>query len=342
MTKQHDLAMPKRGMGRPTLQANEEYEAKLTGWCAGIQQVKSGLDFTVSSRGWCYVLEEYGLSKGDFDTAQKLINDCRKDGHLPLDICSEDDRRAAENLDELDADPKERAEEIISYVNRAEHSYYPHSFWLAQDCYVEMVVEKVDLKSLFAVECEPFHIPLANAGGWADLHSRAAMMKRFEYWEARGKRCVLLYCGDHDPGGLHISEFIRSNLADMSGAVGGWLPDHLVIDRFGLNKSFIDRNRLTWIDNLNTANGKYPLDDPRHRDHAQDYVQDYLAEYGARKVEANALVSRPKAGRTLCRQAILKYLPADAPEQYQSSLELPRRKLKAEIKLEMKRLLKVK
>jgi hypothetical protein len=29
---------------------------------------------------------------------------------------------------------------------------------------------------------------------------------------------------------------------------------------------------LTWIDNLETSNGKYPLDDPRHRDYDKPYV----------------------------------------------------------------------
>jgi hypothetical protein len=341
MAKQLNLAMPKRPRGRPSIAANEEYEIELTAWCKGIQQIASGLDFDVGSRGWCYILEEHGLSKGDFDSAQNLINDCRKDGHLPLGVCCEDERRAAENLDELDADPKEMAKQTINYVNRSDESYYPHSFWLAQDNYVEMVVEKSDLKSLFSSVCEPFHIPLANAGGWADLHSRAAMMKRFEYWERKGKQCGLLYCGDHDPGGLHITEFIRSNLEDMSGAAGGWMPDDLKIERFGLNASFINRHRLTWIENLDTSSGK-SLADASHKDHHKPYVQNYIKEFGVRKVEANALVSRPEAGRNLCRQAILKYLPADAPDQYQSSLELPRRKLRSEIKLEMKRLLKVK
>lgn len=44
-------------------------------------------------------------------------------------------------------------------------------------------------------------------------------MKRIARWEAKGKECVLLYCGDHDPGGLHISEFLRSNFEDLAGMV---------------------------------------------------------------------------------------------------------------------------
>ena len=159
------------------------------------------------------------------------------------------------------------------------------------------------------------------------------MMRRFAYWEARGKRCVLLYCGDLDPGGLHITGFIRSNLADMTRSVG-WSPDNLIIDRFGIDIGFIRKHRVTWIDNLHTGRGGVPLDDPRHPDYNKAYVQDYIAQYGVRKVEATAMV-QPRLvphARALCQRAILKYLPEDAPEQYQSSLELPRRKLRAEIK----------
>jgi hypothetical protein len=185
-----------------------------------------------------------------------------------------------------------------------------------------MLVEKVDLKALFAPVCAEFCIPIANAGGWVDINTRAAVMQRFEHWEAAGKRCVLLWCGDHDPGGLNISATIRSNFDDLAEAVGWW-PDELAIDRFGLNFDFIDRFGLTWIDNLETASGKR-LDDPKHADHNKPYVQNYLKQFGARKVEANALVVRPREGRALCRQAILKYVPETAPEAYARKLAAER------------------
>ena len=51
------------------------------------------LDFAVSARGWCYILEEHGLAKGDFDKAEAVINDARKAGLLPIDICAEDESR---------------------------------------------------------------------------------------------------------------------------------------------------------------------------------------------------------------------------------------------------------
>jgi hypothetical protein len=101
----------------------------------------------------------------------------------------------------------------------------------------------------------------------------------FKRHEAEGRQDVLLNCCDHDPGGLNISEFLRSNLNDLARAVN-WRPNKLIIERFGLNYDFIEAQRLTWIDNL-------------HPDHNKPYVENYLKQFGARKVEANALVLRP-------------------------------------------------
>ena len=99
-------------------------------------------------------------------------------------------------------------------------------------------------------------------------------------------------------------------------------PDQLEIDRFGLDYETIERLGLVWIPNLATGSKtiKLPLDDPRHPDHKKPYVQDYLRRYGARKVEANALLRNPQAGRELCRRAILKYVPANAVRRYRRKL----------------------
>jgi hypothetical protein len=330
------LSLPKRQKGRPTAAQNARFDLDLAAWCAGILEINSTLDFSVSSRGWCYILEEKGgLLKGDFNVAQARINDCRKSGLLPLNICSDDDGRAADGLEGLDDDDVEsEATFIIDHVWRAHRSYYPISFWETQSKYVEMVTEKVDLKNLFSRECDPYHIPITNSSGWNDINSRAAIMRRFSHWEARGKQCILLYCGDHDPGGLQISGFLRSNFDELTRATG-WSPEHLLIERFGLDYDFITAQGLTWIDNLETSSGKFPLNDPRHPDHQKLYVQSYLERFGARKCEANALVTRPEAGRELCRQAILRHIDQDAILEYERQLADAREELRLEIRRQL-------
>ena len=298
-------------------------------WCHSANQNK--LDFRVSSRGWSYILEnEAGLSKGDFDLAQRIINDCRKSGMLPLNICAEDGAREFDGLEHLDTwTPAQEAEWILDNATSAYQRYTPVSFWEEQPYYLQLLVEKIDLKSLFAGICTAFYIPRANARGWADINSRAAMMARFKEWEAKGKRPVLLYCGDFDPVGLQISDLIRNNLAELTDAVG-WAPDNLIIDRFGLNLDFIEQHNLTWIDGLTTGSGK-DLSDPHHPDHNSPHVQRYLRDYGVRKVEANAMVVRPEPSRALLRDTILEYLSAEAPTHYRESLKPVRLQVKAEV-----------
>ena len=100
--------------------------------------------------------------------------------------------------------------------------------------------------------------------------------------------------------------------------------------RFGLNADFIDAHDLTWIDNLETSSGQQ-LDDPDHKDHDKDYVQSYIDKFGSRKCEANALVVVPEIGRNLCRDAIRKFVPADAPARYRRRLNREQAKLQKAI-----------
>lgn len=140
---------------------------------------------------------------------------------------------------------------------------------------------------------------------------------------------MLLYCGDFDPVGLQISDVLRSNLEELSGQVG-WHPDHLIIDRFGLNKDWIDAQGLTWIDGLITGSGN-DLGNPDHKHHQKAYVQEYIRQNGKHKVEANAMVVRPEPSRALLRETILRYLPVDAPARYQASLTPIREQVRGEV-----------
>src|ERR1700760_2657547 len=92
------LELPRRRRGRQTSESEAEYQARRTTFCRLILQIRSTMDFDVGARGWGYILEQHGLTKGDFDAAQALITDCRKTGELPLDICAEDDSRETVGL----------------------------------------------------------------------------------------------------------------------------------------------------------------------------------------------------------------------------------------------------
>jgi len=332
------LVLPRLPRGRPSSSALASYDAELQRFCSLILEINSTLEFQVSSRGWCYQLEEHGLDKGQFDDAQKLIVECRRRRLLPMDIVAEDDARAFENLEQLDDDPDPAtfAAAVRATVEQWHEDYTPISFWDDKDISLAMVVEKIDLRTLFKPICAEFRIPIANARGWSDLNLRWRILEMIREHVAAGRRFVLLYCGDHDPAGLNISKSLCKNLAELL-THREWLElmEHLTIDRFGLNAEFIAEHNLTWIVNLKTSSGG-DLADRRHKDHRCDYVQSYLRKFGPRKVEANALVVRPEAGRKLCRDAILKYLPADTPDRYFEELETHREEAEREIEREMR------
>jgi hypothetical protein len=328
--------LPKRGRGRQSAAADAAYERRVSDFCALILKIQSTMDFRVGSRGWCYILEQHGLRKGDFTAAQKLITDCRKSGALPLNICDEDSARETIGLERIDSnDVDDQVDGWLYYLrNEAHRNYTPFSIWDGLNVYVEVAVEKLDLRNLFEPVCHEFGVPITNFKGWSDLNSRAAMMRRFQEREEAGRQCVLLVCGDHDPGGLLITNTLRKNLEDLECAVG-WSPANLVISRFGLNVDFIEANRLSWIDNLETSSGGR-LDDPGHADHWKPYVQDYIREFGVRKCEANALVVAPQAGRQLCRDAILQHIPATAVTAYQEKLASVRAQLQSKMRRKLR------
>ena len=225
---QNVVELPRRGRGRPSPSADAAYRANVASWCALILEINSSMDFSVGARGWCYILENRNaLRKGDFDVAEKLITDCRKSGDLPLDICAEDDARETIGLEEITGNTVgEEAESWIDHLrNHAHESYTPISFWDDLDTYVEMGVEKLDLRNLFEPACKEFYVPLTNFKGWSDLNARANMMRRFKQREGEGKKCVLLLCTDLDPGGLDQANKMRKNLEDLAHAVG-WSPEN--------------------------------------------------------------------------------------------------------------------
>lgn len=297
-------------------------DKKLKEFAAYVQNIQSGLDFRISARGWCYQLEQARLiNKDQFDKVENAINNCRKRGYLPVDFIAEEDARAFSGVQEpstysLRSLIKTNLNDVISG-----HKFFMPDWWEGEKYYIQVVVEKIDLKSLFEPVCREFHIPIANAKGWQSVLQRAEYSRRFKEAEEQGLTCVLLYCGDHDPDGSRISDTLRKNLEDIKDIIWndgteGYDPADLQIDRFGLNYDFIESNGLTWIDNLITGSGK-DLNDPKHPNFTLPYLTSYKSQFGARKCEANAIVVIPQEARELMRETIEGYLGSDATDRFE-------------------------
>jgi hypothetical protein len=323
--------IPRRKTGRQSKAAIEKYDRELKDFIQLLIRINSDVGFNMSSRGWCYALEPHGLKKGEFDYIQRIINDCRRNGLLPNNFMANEGARVFSCFEGYidDTTPEEEAEVIVGSVRSAHEHYRPFSFWDDQQYYVQMLVEKVDLVTLFEPICRRYKIPIATSKGWSSIRQRKELIERFQEYEYQGKTPVLLYCGDFDPAGLVISDFIKSNLDELYGATF-WKTTNLIIDRFGLNYEFIMENNLSWIDNLVTGSGVC-LSNRRHKDHNKPYVQEYIKRYGVRKVEANAIVVAPNMGRQLCRDSINKYIKPESITRYENMISAEQRKVQIEV-----------
>lgn len=298
-------------------------KSDLSNFAEAMKQLSDQIGFKVSSRGWCYLLEgERVINKDQFDKAENYINNCRRNGLLPVDFVAEEEGRQFSGVETPEGSSVK--EYIRGYVQSPLNcaNWYTPDWWQDEQYYIQMLVEKIDLKTLFEPVCEQYHIPIATSKGWSSILQRATYARRFKEAEDKGLKCVLLYCGDHDPDGLRISDFIRSNLAEISDiewedGERGYDPDNLIIQRFGLDTAFIIKHKLTWIDNLITGSRKN-LASPLHKNFTMPYVQQYLKTIGERKCEANAIVPFPVIARNLVTEAIEEYLGDDALSRFKA------------------------
>ena len=296
-------------------------DANLRKFAKQLMDLSDQIGFKVSSRGWCYQLETARvINKDQFNRVEEVINKCRKKGILPIDFVAEEEGRQFSGVeDETVRTPLQFLKDYINYPLVC-HRWYTPDWWDGEEYYIQMLVEKIDLKTLFSPVCEKYHIPIATSKGWSSMLQRAIYANRFKEAEDKGLKCVLLYCGDHDPDGLRISEFMRSNLDDIKDITWengniGYDPSNLIIQRFGLDAGFIRKHNLTWIDNLITGSGKN-LASPEHKNFKLPYVQAYLKRFGEKKCEANAIVPMPEEARNLVEEAIVDFIGDKAIERF--------------------------
>ncbi len=254
---------------------------KLVDFASEIQRISRTIGFKVSARGWGYLLEQSGaITKNQFDKVESVINRCRREGILPVDFVAEESARAFKGVETpTDGSVKSVLKWMLRDVLTGD-KYFTPDWWDGEDYYIQMLVEKIDLVTLFEPVTHQYHVAIANAKGWSSILQRAEYARRFKEAEERGLKCVLLYAGDHDPDGLRISETIRKNLEQVAeieweNGDAGYDPADLEITRFGLNYDFIQANGYTWIDNLITGSGK-DLASPKHPNFNLPYVQNYL------------------------------------------------------------------
>jgi hypothetical protein len=319
--------LPRLGSGRVSEARLQHFHVQVQGVVEWMRAYVARLGFAPVARSWLYAMEsEAIITKGDFTWAGKWLADRRKEGLIPFELVGADTTRALTGSDIYDEEETPR-----EYINRQLRNsleqaamYWPTSYWKHQRHYPIIWTEKRDLVKLFEPEL-PKAVRRFASKGQADVNSRVALIEECIWAEDNDLISVILYCGDHDPMGVKMSDAIVDNLRQLA-QVMGWesgLEDMHYGDRivrFGLNVEFIENAGLLWIDGLETSSGE-DLANPKHKQHGYPYVQSYLEEFGARKVEANALIANPTAARALIRDELWRWLSHAGHKQWERENE---------------------
>lgn len=86
---------------------------------------------------------------------------------------------------------------------------------LIQKMYIEVMIEKMALEEIARQVTDKYSIKLTGNRGFCSTSILYATARRFKEARRAGKKCYLLYIGDHDPSGLTMDESLNQTLLDM-------------------------------------------------------------------------------------------------------------------------------
>lgn len=157
--------------------------------------------------------------------------------------------------------------------------------WADQDYHLEVMVEKDALSGVLGPVCTDLDIRLTANKGYGSSSLMYEIGKRLEEQDSLGKRCVILYLGDHDPSGIDMTRDVDDRLALFSRLCS----DRLEVVRLALNMSQIEE----W-------------DPPKNPAKETDVrFAGYAAQFGESSWELDAV--EPATLADLVRDAVAQY-----------------------------------
>lgn len=155
--------------------------------------------------------------------------------------------------------------------------------WADQDFYVEVWIEKDALIGTVEQACDDFRVTRMACKGYLSASAAYNAGQRFDSARARGKDCVLIHLGDHDPSGIDMTRDNQDRAELFS-------RGDVTIRRIALN--------MDQIDQYGPPPNPAKLGDSR----AEDYVQ----QHGYESWELDAL--DPQVLDRLVRDEIERYV----------------------------------
>lgn len=117
-------------------------------------------------------------------------------------------------------------------------SQFKFNLWEKQPYYIEVFIEKDALIGVIEGVCTEFRVPYLACRGYAsasEIHD--AGNYRFRRMLNLGKKCCVLYLGDHDPSGLDMTRDVRDRLDIFTRS-----PGSVEVVRLALNMDQIEEH----------------------------------------------------------------------------------------------------
>lgn len=146
-------------------------------------------------------------------------------------------------------------------------SRFAVDMWRNQAFYVEVWVEKDALSSVIQRACGKYRVPYMACKGYLSASEAYSAGQRMKRQADRGKQCVVLHLGDHDPSGIDMTRDNQDRLDLLSDYSG------VEVRRLALNMDQVEEH--------NPPPNPTKITDSR--------AQGYLAEHGTTSWELDAL-----------------------------------------------------
>lgn len=109
-------------------------------------------------------------------------------------------------------------------------------YWERQNAYVEVWVEKDALSSVIERPARRYRVPYMPCKGYLSASEAWRSGRRFREMLAKGRRCVVIHLGDHDPSGIDMSRDNRDRLSLFGEA-------NVELRRIALNMDQVEEHR---------------------------------------------------------------------------------------------------
>lgn len=165
----------------------------------------SAQNYTLTLRQCYYQLVAHGIIENNqnvYKTTGSLINDARLAGLIDWNAI-EDRTRNLQSLSHWSSPQS---------VIQSAAACYMRDTWLRQDYHVEVWVEKEALANVVGRVANELDVPYFCCRGYVSQSEMWSAAQRFIQYENRGKSCVIIHLGDHDPSGIDMSRDIKERL----------------------------------------------------------------------------------------------------------------------------------